>query len=278
MEGYKRAIIGIAVIIAVGTVAFFLFFSGDSPKEDPLNSRKGIKPVQQEVKKEAPVEEKKPEPVKSEAPNPFNTTALNESDTAVKDELETCSDSKIFASILANEDLIRKFTATVLNISRGESPAKHIPFMKPGKRFQVADHKDKPVLNIASYKRYNFVASLITSLDTEKSVTKFNRLKPLFTRAMKELGMTDTEFESVLEKAFLVLLKTPVVYGNIGLEKKFKSWEFKDPQLVKMNEAQKHLFRMGPENIKRIHSKIREFGKALGMAKLPASKTYLPKQ
>ncbi len=276
MESYKRAIIGVAVIIAVGTVAFFLFFSGEGSKEDPTpNSRKGIKPVQ-ETKKEEPLPVPAEPVIKEDAANPQASLQLNKSDSTVKDELETCSDSKVFASILGNEDLIRKFTATILNISRGKSPAKHLPFMKPGKDFSVKEKNGITVLNINSYKRYNFVAALFESLNTERALTGYEKLKPLFRKAMAELGLGNTSFETVLQKAFTVLLKTPLVYGDIRLEKKLKSWEYTDLKLAKLNEAQKHLFRMGPENIKKIHSKIREFGKTLNMENLPVTKSYIP--
>jgi hypothetical protein len=44
-----------------------------------------------------------------------------------------------------------------------------------------------------------------------------------------------------------------------------------DPELESLSQAQKHLLRMGPENILRIQSKLRELAKALGIAssKLP---------
>jgi hypothetical protein len=63
------------------------------------------------------------------------------------------------------------------------------------------------------------------------------------------------------------LLAVPAIEGDIALERIEVNCKLADPQLEAMSEAQKHLFRMGPENIYKVHAKLRELGRALGIAR-----------
>jgi hypothetical protein len=60
-----------------------------------------------------------------------------------------------------------------------------------------------------------------------------------------------------------VLLKTPVVDKEIRLEAKVKSFAIEDPELEQLNEAQKHLLRMGPQNSRACRKKLKEIKEAL---------------
>lgn len=106
------------------------------------------------------------------------------------------------------------------------------------------------------------------------------QLNPLLDEAYKELGYPEEKFEDSLFEAFSLLMSTPVVYGDIYLRKKVISFAFKDPKLEKLNAAQKHLLRMGPENVKQIHTKLKEIAKKIGfqLDQLPQVKSYIPDQ
>ncbi len=106
------------------------------------------------------------------------------------------------------------------------------------------------------------------------------QLNPLLDEAYKELGYPEEKFEDSLFEAFSVLMSTPVVYGDIYLRKKVISFAFKDPKLEKLNAAQKHLLRMGPENVKQIHTILKEIAKKIGfrLNQLPQVKSYIPDQ
>jgi hypothetical protein len=101
-------------------------------------------------------------------------------------------------------------------------------------------------------------------LDTRGTVRLYKQLKPVIQEAYKDLGYPDTDFEDTLTKAIVELLKVPVV-KDVLLEKKIISYAMVDPELESLSQAQKHLLRMGPENILRIQSKLREFAQELGI-------------
>jgi hypothetical protein len=62
----------------------------------------------------------------------------------------------------------------------------------------------------------------------------------------------------------MALLKVPVVKQDIQLEKKVVTYTMVDSDLESLSLAQKHLLRMGPDNIRVIQSKLREMAKLLG--------------
>jgi hypothetical protein len=82
--------------------------------------------------------------------------------------------------------------------------------------------------------------------------------------AYKDLGYPDTDFDTTLIRAIVEMLQVPVV-KDILLEKKVVSYAMVDPELEGLSQAQKHLLRMGPENILRIQSKLRDLAQALGI-------------
>ena len=70
---------------------------------------------------------------------------------------------------------------------------------------------------------------------------------------------------------FVELLSVPAVQGEIELAPSGIVYAFVDPKLENMSAAQKHLLRMGPENVRAIQGKLREIADYLGIpaARLP---------
>jgi len=105
-------------------------------------------------------------------------------------------------------------------------------------------------------------------LDSEGCIRLYRQLKPAVQEAYKDLGYPDTDFNVTLFQAMDELMKVPIIEEDVALEEKLMSYVMVDPELEKMSEAQKHLFRMGPVNIRKIKAKLKElesaFKKGLG--------------
>jgi hypothetical protein len=129
-------------------------------------------------------------------------------------------------------------------------------------------------LDPAGYDRYNIVADVFDSVSTAGCARLYAGLRPLFQAAYRELGYPKEDFHQTLQKAIVEILKVPVVDEPIALEKKISSYAIIDSKLEDLSSAQKHVLRMGPENLQLIQVKLREIGLALGFAdaQLPKSK------
>ncbi len=189
---------------------------------------------------------------------------LSESDPVIRELIKGITSNPQLANWANTKDLVLKFVAGVDNIANGQSPRAQVDFFTLSEGFHVVERSGRTYLDPASYDRYSTVAEAFDSLDTEGTARLYKQLRPVIQEAYKDLGYPDTDFQDTLIRAIVELLKVPVV-KDILLEKKIISYAMVDAELEGLSQAQKHLLRMGPENILRIQSKLRELAQPLGI-------------
>jgi len=192
-------------------------------------------------------------------------TTLKTSDTVIRELVAQLSSRPELAAWLVNEDLVRRFVASVDNMSEGASPRQHLEFMAPDGAFQVQERGDRLVVAPASYDRYDNVAAVIDSLDTAGTAALYRELKPLIDDAYAEISPRGENFDDRLAEVFDQLLAVPVISGDVEVEQKVVTYTYADPRLEGLTAAQRQLLRMGPDNVAMIQAKIREIRAALGM-------------
>jgi hypothetical protein len=203
--------------------------------------------------------------------------ALDASDALVRSAVAGLSSRPELVVWLANDDLIRRFVAAVDNVAEGRSPRTHIVFLEPDGDFLVVGEGPTLRVDPSAERRYDTLATVVSSLDVDGTVRAYNRLEPLFESAYRDLGHPEGGFGVRLTEAIAQLLATPVVSGAPGLTRHVFSYRYGDPELEELSDAQKHLLRMGPRNVKRVQAKLREFAGAVGIASdaLPRPKRYV---
>jgi len=94
----------------------------------------------------------------------------------------------------------------------------------------------------------------------------FRLSKKLIDKAWNRLGYSGTEFEDTLFEAFNVLYHTPVPGRSSPekLNKKIFTYKFSRDKFERLNNAQKHFIRLGPANMIKVKSKIKELAGLLG--------------
>ncbi len=250
----------LAVAIVAGGAGIYYWFH-QAPQPAPIEN---VRPVP----KEGSPPESRPggngiSPQKS--PGIASLPFLRESDEWFRRKIQGLSPYAKIAEWLKFDNLIRRITAAVDNIAEGKSPRAHLPFLAPGQPFTVMKNREDVSLNPQSYARYNFVAVAFASLDAEKAVRTFGELKPMFQEAYRELGYPDRDFQKTLIRAVQELLRVPVVEGNIRLEEEVVTYGMADGDLQTLSAAQKHLLRMGPQNVRKIQNKLRQIALGLGV-------------
>jgi hypothetical protein len=203
---------------------------------------------------------------------------LDMSDDLVRQLAREISTHPRLAEWLKSKDLIRRFVAAVDNIANGLSPRAHIDFFQPPGEFVTIKRGDVYVADPEGYSRYHTVVDVFVSLDSSQCVSLFRSMKPLCQEAYRDLGYPDQDFEQTILRAIGELMGTPVVEGNIFLEKAVLNYVILDPALENLSDAQKHLLRMGPENVGAIQAKLREMALVLGFPedRLPKTRYYTP--
>ena len=220
--------------------------------------------------------ESEPEPGVIEAPDvvvepsepAFILPLLDASDALVRDALVSLSRHEGLHRWLAVDDLIRKFVGFTQGVSEGRVIRSAVQVLAPRTGFSAIRVGDNAfILNPASYARYDTFTWIIDSVDAEALADFYVLITPLLDQAYKELGMPDPDFDRVVFAAIGLLLETPVVEGEIALERPVVMYEFADDSLESLQPAQKQLVRMGPANTKRIKSKLSEVARALRSAR-----------
>jgi len=191
---------------------------------------------------------------------------LDESDDAVRELVGNLSSHPSVAAWLATDDLIRNFTVVVSNIANGEPAARRVPVLKPRTPFLVDEQDEDVFINPRSYARYTPLATAASSIDPAGAARLYTTLKPRIEDAYRELGYPDTPFDQTLERAIVLLLKTPIPAGQVALRPAgANAFAFVDPKLEALTPSQKLLIRFGPDNARAVQSSLRAIALAMGI-------------
>ena len=238
--GKKRAIIvAVILILIAAAAAVYYFYLKPKPPEEAAQELLETSPAAKDIQKKEEIE-----PIEVE---------LNQSDDLVRNLVKELSSNPGLARWLMTDHLIRRFVSAVDLVANGDSPRIPADFVDLGGNFQVSGDEGKIFINEKSYARYNRVAEIIASLDAEGFVKLYKQLRLPIKQAYREL-----------KKAITELLETPVPKDRIYLDRDVLTYTMTNPDLENLSAAQKHLLRMGPENVQVIQEKLRQIAQQLG--------------
>jgi hypothetical protein len=197
---------------------------------------------------------------------PVEEASLPESDGRVRALLGRLSSEPEFAKWLQEKDLVRRFTAAVNNVAEGASPRMVLGFLAPAGGFEVSQvDRATTVIDPRSYGRYDTVARVFGSLDAQAAGSVYRELKPLIDQAHREIAPPGQPFDRTFSQAIQHLLAVPVQEGPVEVKPQGALYAYASPELEGLSRAQKHLLRMGPENMRTLQAKLRELQSALGL-------------
>ena len=132
--------------------------------------------------------------------------------------------------------------------------------------FQVEERGEDLFINSRGYSRYLPLATAASSVNPEDAAKLYTTLKPRIDEAYAELGQTGTTFDQTLERAIVLLLKTPVPEGRVPVEPNGAvGYRFANPVLEKLTPTQKLLIRFGPDSQRAVQTSLRNIALALGI-------------
>jgi hypothetical protein len=190
---------------------------------------------------------------------------LDETDALVRQLIAQLSSHPTVAAWLTTDGLILNFAVVTRQISNGESPTQELGAIGPVPPFRTRTLRGDLFVDPSSYRRYDRYAQAVSSIDARGAARLYATLEPRVLDAYRRMGEPTADFDPVLERAIVELLSVPAVQGEIELAPSGIVYAFVDPRLEKMSAAQKHLLRMGPENVQIIQAKLREIADYLGI-------------
>ena len=207
-----------------------------------------------------------PEPVPEVVAEPEPAAVLParpESDGLARELARSVSSHRLFLATLTEAGVIDRFVLIVDNLAEGTVPRRELAFIRPEGKFLVLGREPEQRIDPASYGRYGALADAIASLDARQAVAAYRRVASLCEESYRALGYPEGGFEKRLRIALALLLSTPTLDGDPAVVPETKRYEFADPELESLSDAQKQLLRMGPANAKRVTAKLREIQAAL---------------
>ena len=164
---------------------------------------------------------------------------------------------------LASSDLLRRSSAYIDGLARGQLMSSIFPLTAPSDRFISHTSNGSLWMNAGNYDRYNATVDLITALDAEQLVALFHRARPLLVAAFSELGYTQRQMDGAVLAALEQILATPVIVEPIELTRESVAFRYADPRLEGLSRLQKQLLRSGPDNTQRLQSLARDLRQRL---------------
>ncbi|HAT26610.1 MAG TPA: DUF3014 domain-containing protein [Gammaproteobacteria bacterium] len=210
-----------------------------------------------------PVEVVEPEsePVVEEPDSPVvQLPNLSDSDSFVFEGLRAIRNGVAVIRLLASDQLVRKFVVLVDNISRGEYPQTGLPYRGVEQEMPVQNIDENLfVMDASAHGRFDQIIDIFVALDTDQAVTLYQSLSPLFQQAYTEIGFRNVNFDDTLRSAVNIILRTPYIEGPYQLVKPSVMYLYADASIENLQNVQKQLIRIGPENTEKIKAKLRDF-------------------
>lgn len=189
---------------------------------------------------------------------PVELPPLNASDELIRELAAGLSEHPRLAFWLVTDELVRRFVAAIVDLAGGLSPSSRVEFMVPEEEFPIVESGGGIRMDPAGYRRYDVLTEAFTSLDTDGTAELYRTLYPLFEEAYAELGIPDGTFADAMSLAVENVVSTEIPSGPFELQPNEAIYEFQDLSLESRSPAEKHLIRMGPENARRVQTKMTE--------------------
>jgi len=253
--------LAVAGLIVATAIAAYVAFGGGTTSAPVTTEPEVVEAPQQPV-----------QPLGGDAA-PIVLPPLDQTDPVVRDLLTQVTSHPRVAAWLATEGLIRNFVVVVSIVAEGRTPAGQLRVLRPSAGFHVVERGGDLYLDPRSYERYDGLAAAVASIDPAGAARLYATLKPRIEEASRDLG--DTTFDRTLERAIVLLLKTPIVADPVRAEPQGGvGYGFAAPDVEALPAAQKQLLRMGPRNVRTIQSSLRAIALALG---IPAERLPTPR-
>jgi len=214
---------------------------------------------------DAPAEVEIAAPVVEESPTELvELPSLNDSDDFVFEGLRALQNGAALIRVLADEQLIRSVVVFVDNINRGEFPQTGLPYKRIGQEMPVRNIDENLfVMEASAHDRFNQIIDTFVAVDTDQAMILYRTLQPLFQRAYAEIGSRNVNFDDTLRSALNAVLRSPNIDGPYQLVKPSVMFLYADANIENMEEMQKQLIRIGPENTEKLKAKLRQFSERL---------------
>jgi hypothetical protein len=242
----------IAALVCVTAAAVYYFYARQKPAAKPAQA-----PVAQTT---VDLPRRTAEPGEA-----IDLPPLDQTDTIVRTLVQRLSSHPVAAAYLTTNGILRNMAVVVTNVADGDTPAKHLRPLRPSGAFKTTSSGGGTFIDPASYHRYDAIATAVDALDARAVARFYATVKPRIGDAYRELMGPEANFDRTLERAIVMLLRTPILDETVRVQTSKVSYTYADPAIEDLPKVQRQFLRMGPQNVRIVKAKIRDVAGFLGL-------------
>ena len=164
------------------------------------------------------------------------------------------------------KDVIRKYILIINDLSQSQILYKHRKFLKMPQAMVVKNDLQGLYMEKTSYSRYDRLANAVDAINVQKGLSLYLAFRPLFKQVYDEFSYPeDYRLEDIFMKAAASVIEAPIITGRVSLLRHSMRYKFADKKLEALNDVEKQMIRMGPENTKKIQNKLRQLVEAMSV-------------
>ena len=250
-----KALSAVVVIVGIaGFVWYVLDRSANSEYNDTVietvddaASKKTVKETLA-VESEADYSEKA-----AKAPEP--PVAINGSDEQMRGAAATLSEP--FAAWLQPDEQVRKWVSVIDQLATYRFPTKHLPVVYNKEPFLAIKTEDGFQNDPGNYQRWDLLVNTVTAVDAKDLAIYYKKWSPFLEGSYNELGNPQS-FDNQLRTMIEHLLMVEPIPADAALKQPKVLYEYVDPVLENADPLSKWMWRLGPENMKKLQDWLRE--------------------
>lgn len=186
---------------------------------------------------------------------------LNDSDTQVRSVADELSPEA--EKWLQSDEQLRKWVLLVTQAAEGKTLYTDRPFTFKLSEFELEERDNRYFVSPQNFNRYNVIVDVLNKIPADKLVAYYRDWYPLLDKAFGELGLSgsfDQRIDSMIDR----VLAVEVLMPPIELKKPTTvTYKYLDPKLERASQIDKWLWRMGPENTRKIQGFVSRLKKEL---------------
>ncbi|GEM_PF-4602340 len=210
-----------------------------------------------------------PTPEIQEVVEEIQDTAISD-DQALLDAAGKLTSNPLLKVALSQEAALKRFVQLLDAIANGKIPTVSLGFVGETPLFEAETNAEGYLAATAKTKqRLSPLVEAATNVPPAKAAEWFTLAEPRLQIILEDLGYQDLTIRQLLTNAVTVILQVPIFNFDPELTPTGKpnQYEYKDSVFQELNEFQKAMVRLGPENCQKLRNTTLQISKELKLFK-----------
>ncbi len=157
---------------------------------------------------------------------------------------------------LTPEQQVRKWVVAVDNLAEGKLVGQHRPLAYPMASFRVQGEEDRMRMHPDNFRRTTLLLDTVLSIPPERLAAYYQEWRPSLQQAFEELGRGG-DFDARLRATIDRMLAVEPLSQPPRLEQPSVYYVYADPELEAASDVEKLMWRLGPDNQRKVQDYLR---------------------